>query len=97
MFTPEEREQPRQSLVERGRADGRVSALAHIGSAALDRLDRWSDIDLAICVADDGRLQEVVDDWTAVLYSSHDAVTHHDVISGNILYRAHLQPQSTRC
>lgn len=34
MFTPEEREQLRHSLVERGRADGRVTALAHIGSQA---------------------------------------------------------------
>ena len=65
MFTPEERERLRQSLVERGRADGRVTALAHIGSAALARLDRWSDIGLAICVAAANRLQEVIDDWTA--------------------------------
>ncbi|HJS91275.1 MAG TPA: hypothetical protein VJ738_15025 [Steroidobacteraceae bacterium] len=90
MFTPEEREQLRRSLVERGRVDGRVIALAHIGSAALERLDRWSDIDLAVCVAEEGRLPEVVDDWTAALYSSHEAVTHHDVISDNILYRVFL-------
>lgn len=64
--------------------------MAHSGSAALDRLDRWSDIDLAICVAAANRLQEVIDDWTAVFYSSHDAVAHHDVVAGGTLYRVFL-------
>ena len=67
MFTLEEAERLRLTLFDRGRADGRVTALAHIGSAARDRLDRWSDIDLAVCVAEDRRLQDVVDDRTAAL------------------------------
>jgi len=90
MFTPEEREQLRQTLIDRARADRRVTASAHIGSMALDRLDRWSDIDLAICAAEASRLQEVIDDWTAALYSSHDALTHHDVVADGILYRVFL-------
>jgi hypothetical protein len=57
---------------------------------ALDRLDRWSDIDLAICVAEGNRLQEVVDDWTTACYSSHDAVAHHDVAASGALYRVFL-------
>jgi hypothetical protein len=90
VFTSAERERLRQTLVDRARSDGRVTASAHLGSMALDRLDRWSDIDFAICVAEGGRLQEVVDDWTATLYASHDAVTHHDVAAGGTLYRVFL-------
>src|SRR5690349_9008842 len=50
-FTPEKREELRRSLVDAARTDNRISAAAHLGSMALGRLDRWSDIDLALaCV-----------------------------------------------
>ena len=51
-FTPDEREQLRAALVSAARSDDRIEAAAHTGSASVGRQDRWSDIDLALRVAD---------------------------------------------
>ena len=47
MFSPEEREGLRDDLLAAASLDRRISGGAITGSAALDNLDRWSDIDLA--------------------------------------------------
>jgi hypothetical protein len=48
VFTPEEREQLRDTLVAAARENRQISGAAHTGSAAIAREDRWSDIDLAL-------------------------------------------------
>jgi hypothetical protein len=67
-----------------------MSGAAHLGSAALGQLDRWSDIDLALSLAPDADLNQVLVDWTARLYRDHGAVANHDVRRGDILYRVFL-------
>jgi hypothetical protein len=89
-LTSQKREQIRGELVAAARADSRIGGAAHLGSAALGQLDRWSDIDLAVCLARDADLNEVLVDWTTRLYRDHAAVAHHDVRSGDILYRVFL-------
>src|SRR5918912_1605092 len=89
-FTPDERERLRAELVSAARGDDRIRAAAHTGSASVGREDRWSDIDLALCVADDAEIASVVDDWTARMYRDHGAVAHHDVRRGATLFRVFM-------
>ncbi len=90
MFTREERELLRAALVSAAQADPKVTGAAHLGSAAADRLDDWSDIDLALCISPENELEEVIAAWTSRLYRDHGAVTHCDVKRGDTLYRVFL-------
>jgi hypothetical protein len=87
MFTPEERDSLRSSLLERAASDRRISGAAITGSVAAGREDRWSDIDLAFGVGDAGEMPDVLTDWTAHMYSQHHALDHFDVVSGAWVYR----------
>ncbi|MHA6618986.1 nucleotidyltransferase domain-containing protein [Pseudonocardia sp. DLS-67] len=91
MFTEETRDRLREALLDRARRDGRIAAAALVGSAASGRLDRWSDIDLALRVGPDADRDVVVADWTDSLRREHDAVDHLDVDRGGTLYRVFLR------
>ena len=80
----------RDALVEGARSDERISGAAITGSGAAGEEDRWSDIDLALCVASDGELDDVVLEWTARMYDEHAAVHHVDVMWGTVLFRVFL-------
>jgi hypothetical protein len=90
VFTSQRREQIRGELVAAAKADARISGAAHLGSAALGQLDRWSDIDLALGLAANADLNQVLVDWTTRLYRDHAAVANYDVRRGDILYRVFL-------
>jgi|SRR5579862_1105105 len=90
IFTSQKREQIRMELVAAAKADSRIVAAAHLGSAALGLEDRWSDIDLALCLATGADLNQVLSDWTSRLYQDHGAVAQYDVRRGEILYRVFL-------
>ena len=92
LFTPEQRGQLRSDLLDRAASDPRISAAAITGSAAADREDRWSDIDLAFGVADAAEVERVLNDWTALLYDQHRALHHLDVTAGAWIYRVFLLP-----
>jgi hypothetical protein len=90
MFSRAEREHIRAALVRAAQADTNITGAAHLGSAAVDRLDDWSDIDLALCVSHDAAVDGVIAAWTARMYSDHEAIAHCDVRRGEILYRVFL-------
>jgi hypothetical protein len=90
VFTSQQREQIRAQLVAAAKADERIAGAAHFGSAALGSQDRWSDIDLGLCLANDAHLDQVLTDWTTRLYRDHAAVANYDVRRGEILYRVFL-------
>jgi predicted nucleotidyltransferase len=90
MFTEQEREHIREELVSAAAEDVRIIGAAHLGSAASGRLDQWSDIDLALCLAADADFDKVLLDWTQRMYRDHAAVTNYDVRRGTILYRVFL-------
>lgn len=92
MFTLEQRSQLRADLLAYATRDGRICAAAITGSAAADREDRWSDIDLAFAVADAADVQRVLSDWTAHMYDQHGALHHLDVRAGVWIYRVFLLP-----
>jgi len=98
IFTPDERERLRDELVSAAQQDANLCGAAHTGSAALSLLDRWSDIDLALCLkatASSAALptalyDQVIAEWTTRLYQRHDAVAHVDVMRGATLFRVFL-------
>ena len=90
MFTPEHRERLREKLVWAARADDRITGAALTGSAALGAEDSWSDIDLALGLAADADLSDVMADWTEVMYRDHGAVHHLDIAPRATVYRVFL-------
>jgi hypothetical protein len=90
VFSPEERERLRDSLVSGAHTDERITGAALTGSAALGGEDRWSDIDLALGVVDGAELGQVIADWTDRMYQSHGAIHHVDVTRGATVYRVFL-------
>ena len=90
MFTPEDRQRLRDELVSAARADERIAGAALTGSAALGAEDRWSDIDLALGLAPDADLGQVIADWTQVMYRQHGAVHHLDIAPRATVYRVFL-------
>ena len=94
MFTADERARLRSDLISCAAGDRRISGVAITGSAAAEREDPWSDIDLAFGVADSAELPEVLADWTAQMYDRHLALHHLDVAAGAWIYRVFLLPSS---
>jgi hypothetical protein len=92
VFTASERSVLLGALIDRARDDSRVTGAAVTGSGALDRADRWSDIDFALGIA--GDRDEVMADWTAYLYTVHGAVRHMDVPFRSAIYRVFLLPHT---
>jgi hypothetical protein len=95
IFTPDQREQLLNQLISAAENDRNLCAAAHTGSAASLRLDRWSDIDLALCLRPTASHDQVVHDqvlkeWTERLYQDHGAVAHVDVMRGTTLFRVFL-------
>ena len=68
----------------------RVPIRAAFLLAALGAEDRWSDIDLALGLAADADLGEVMADWTQVMYRDHGAVDHLDIAPRATVYRVFL-------
>jgi hypothetical protein len=90
MFTAEYRSKLRAELLDVAAADKRITGGAITGSAANDREDRWSDIDLAFGVGNPGELSAVLSDWTTRMYGQHGALHHVDVVAGAWTYRVFL-------
>lgn len=89
MFTADERERVRETLLERARADDDVTGAAITGSASGGTQDRWSDIDLFFGVA--GDVAAAVRRWSAFVYGELAAVHHFDLAAGDAVYRAFLR------
>jgi hypothetical protein len=94
MYTPDDRARVRAGLLERAAADGRISGAAITGSAAADREDRWSDVDLAFGVADAADVAAVLADFSDHMYQRQGAVHHVDVRAGAWIYRVFLLPDT---
>jgi len=93
MFSPDEREHLRILLLDRARADARISGAAITGSASRGAQDCWSDVDLFFGVADGTALQTVLDDWSGFMYAAQGALHHFDITSGSAIYRVFLLPK----
>ena len=94
IFTTDQRDRLRSGLLRYAADDPRISGAAITGSAAAEREDRWSDIDLAFGVADGADLPKVLSDWTEHMYEQHLALHHCDIRSGAWIYRVFLLPNT---
>ena len=94
MFSQHERRELRECLVEAARVDERIRAAAVVGSAAADREDEWSDIDLAFRLAAGLEPVDVGDVWAGRMYEDYGAVDHLDVWSESTLFRVFLLSSS---
>jgi hypothetical protein len=90
VFTTEERDDLRETLIALARADNRITAAAVTGSAATGRQDQWSDIDLAFSVSAEADFNQTLADWTDRMYHDHGALHHLDVPRGATVYRVFL-------
>ena len=96
MFTAEDRERLTGRARLGRRADTRISSTALLGSSALGREDRWSDIDLALRLASDADRTPAIAEWTDRMYGEQAAVHHLDVTRGETLYRVSCSPARCR-
>jgi predicted nucleotidyltransferase len=87
MYTVGQRNQLRDALLAAARADDRVTGAALTGSAALDAEDAWSDIDLAFKTTEP---EQVLADFTALMYREHGARHHMDVVFQRTVFRVFL-------
>jgi hypothetical protein len=93
MFTVEQRDALCERMLKHGRADERVVAGAIVGSLAVDRGDRYSDLDLTFGIADDAAVADVLDHWTRTLLGELEAVQLADLERGATTYRVFLLPE----
>src|SRR4051812_6374736 len=94
MFTVEQRDALREYLLRLAEEDERVVAGAAVGSLAVDRGDRFSDLDLTFGVADHVPLTDVLHDWTRTLVDELAAVHLADLERGPTIYRVFLLPDA---
>jgi hypothetical protein len=90
VFTADRRDEVRDRLIERARADERIVGAAITGSAARGAEDRWSDVDLFFGVAEETAVDEALQHWSDAVYRELGAVHHFDVRAGPATYRAFL-------
>jgi hypothetical protein len=90
VFTVEQRDALRERLLTLAQEDERAVAGAAVGSLAVDRGDRFSDLDLTFAIADDIAVADVLDDWTRTLVDELDAVHLVDLERGPTTYRVFL-------
>jgi hypothetical protein len=90
MFAPADRNRIRESIIDVAQSDERIIGGAVTGSAASDREDHWSDIDLAFGVAPNADFDQTITDFSEFMYKSHNAIDHVDVKSGSWVYRVFL-------
>jgi hypothetical protein len=92
MFSISDRDHIRDYILQLAASDTRVVAGAVVGSLALDKGDRWSDLDLTFGVADSSSIFEVLEDWSRSLITEFDAAHLFDLPSGPSIYRVFLLP-----
>jgi hypothetical protein len=94
VFTVEQRDALRERMVRLAEEDERVVAAALVGSLAVDRGDRFSDLDLTFSIVDQVPVAVVLDDWTRTLIGELDAVHLADLERGPTIYRVFLMPDA---
>lgn len=92
MFSEEERNRLRQTLLDRAKADPRITGAAITGSFAGGTADRWSDLDLYFGVGGGATRDEVLEDWSGFIYRQYGALHHFNLQAGPAIYRAFLLP-----
>ncbi|MFN8419065.1 MAG: nucleotidyltransferase domain-containing protein [Anaerolineae bacterium] len=93
-FTPEDRQSIQDRLLANAHEDSRIVAGALLGSLALGKGDRWSDLDLSFGVAAGSNLDAVLEDWTLFMAREFAAVQLFDLPYLTSIYRVFLLPNN---
>ena len=94
MFETSERQRIRDELIAAARDDPEVIGAAIVGSAARGQEDRWSDIDLALQLADGATELGVVERWTQLIDGNFGVADTLDIFAGGVRYRVFLLSSS---
>jgi hypothetical protein len=94
VFSDQQRDALRERVLRLAEDDERVVAGAVVGSFAVDRGDRFSDLDLTFAIADHVPVSHVLDSWTRTLVDELDAVHLTDLGRGPTTYRVFLLPDA---
>ena len=86
LFSVSDRDGIREHVLQLAKFDQRIVAGAVVGSLALSKGDRWSDLDLTFAVAEEFSIFEVLEDWTLNLVKNFDAAHLFDLPSGASIY-----------
>lgn len=92
MFSIDDREKTREYILNLAKTDTRIIAAAIIGSFALGKQDRWSDIDLTFGVDEKYKIKDVLEDWTLDLIQQFKAVKLFDLPHNSTIYRVFILP-----
>jgi predicted nucleotidyltransferase len=92
MFSLENRENVREYVLNLAETDKRIVSAAIVGSYALSKQDRWSDIDLTFGVDEKYAINDVLEDWTRLLIQQFKAVTLFDLPHNSTIYRVFILP-----
>jgi len=92
MFSISDRDRIRDYVLQLAASDARVVAGAVVGSLALGKGDRWSDLDLTFAVVDNVPVSDVLEDWTHNILEKLDAAHLFDLPSRASIYRVFLLP-----
>jgi predicted nucleotidyltransferase len=90
LYTPEERDGVARRLLDLLREDERVARAELGGSGTTGYVDRWSDVDLIVTVADDADQEEVADGWIPRVYDALPVVHHFAIAFGDHHVRGFL-------
>jgi hypothetical protein len=93
-FTADDRARVRAWLIDRARADDRITAAAVVGSEAAGRVDRFSDLDLTFALRDGASIDDVLADWTRDFSRAHGAAHLFDLPFLTSRYRVFLLPHN---
>lgn len=94
MFTEADRQRLLERLVQTAREDPEIEAAALVGSYARREVDRWSDIDLALGLAEGTDLVDAAERWTGVIATLAAVADTLDLWAGPALYRVFLLQSS---
>ena len=92
MFSAEQRNALCERVLQFAADDDRVVAGAAVGSLAVGRGDRFSDLDLTFGIADEVPVSAVLADWTTTLIAELDAIRLADLERSLSIYRVFLLP-----
>jgi len=90
IFTSQDRDATLGRVLELLEADSRIEAAVLTGSLGSQRMDRWSDLDVASVIGAGESSEQVTDDWVSVVYREWPVAHHYETAFGSTLVRGFL-------
>jgi len=90
IFTTQDRDATLGRVLELLEADSRIEAAVLTGSLGSQRMDRWSDLDVASVIGAGESSEQVTDDWVSLVYREWPVAHHYETAFGSTLVRGFL-------